>query len=77
MGTSKDPVNGTEPFDVPNSFYQVLVILISLIGKVQPALICDKRQMFFHKKKRMLLDSSQGTIKELYFFINSSSEIVS
>ena len=30
MGTSKDPVNGTEPFDVPNSFYQVLVILISL-----------------------------------------------
>ena len=28
MGTSKDPVNGTEPFDVPNSFYQVLVILL-------------------------------------------------
>lgn len=50
MGTSKDPVNGTEPFDVPNSFYQVLVILISLIGKVQPALICDKRQMFFPQK---------------------------
>lgn len=30
MGTSKDPVNGIEPFDVPNSFYQVLVILIFL-----------------------------------------------
>lgn len=30
MGTSKDPVNGIEPFDVPISFYQALVILISL-----------------------------------------------
>lgn len=30
MGTSKDPVKGTGSFDVPNSFYQALVILIFL-----------------------------------------------
>lgn len=68
MGTSKDPVNGTEPFDVPNSFYQVLVILISLIGKVQPALICDKRQMFFSQKEKDALRLFTRNNKGVIFF---------